>query len=96
MPYDSPMPYEYKEPIAENHDFQLLEEISIPSSEMKIIKPVKDILLNHLLHCLSTLKDFFGCPRFPRITKVEKLILIISHSKAKEDYVFSLVRKNKT
>ena len=93
LPYDSPE--EYEELIAEYHHFQLLEEIGIPSSEMKIIKPVKDILHDCMWHYLSTLKDWIGCPRFPRLTKVAKLILVIPHSNAEEERVFSLVRKNK-
>ena len=95
LPYDSPE--EYEELIAEHHNFQLLEEIGIPSSEMKIIKPVKDILPDRFWHCLSTLKDCIACPRFPRLTKVAKLIIIISHwNDAEEERVFWLVRKNKT
>ena len=94
LPYGSPE--EYEKLIAEYHDFQLLEEIGIPSSEMKIIKPVKDILTDLMWHYLSTLKDCIGCPRFPRLTKVAKLILVIPHSNAEEERVFSLVRKNKT
>ena len=94
LPYDSPE--EYEELIAEYHHFQLLEEIGIPSSEMKIIKPAKDILHDCMWHYLSTLKDWIGCPRFPKLTKVAKLILVIPHSSAKEEHVFSLVWKNKT
>ena len=94
LPYGSPE--EYEELIAEYHDLQLLEEIGIPSSEMKIIKPAKDILHDCMWHYLSTLKDWIGCPRFPRLTKVAKLILVIPHSNAEEERVFSLVRKNKT
>ena len=94
LPYGSPE--EYEKLIAEYHDFQLLEEIGIPSSEMKIIKPAKDILHDRMWHYLSTLKDWIGCPRFPRLTKVAKLILVIPHSNAEEERVFSLVRKNKT
>ena len=44
LPYNSLE--EYEELIAEYHDFQLLKEIGIPSSEMKIIKGVKNILHN--------------------------------------------------
>ena len=89
-------PEEYEELIAEYHDLQLLEKTGITSSEMKIIEPVKDILHDRMWHYLSTLKDCLGCPRFPRLTKVAKLILVIPHSNAEEERVFSLVRKNKT
>ena len=94
LPYDSPE--EYEELIAEYHDFQLLEEIGILSSEMKIIKPVKDVLDDRMWHYLSTLKDCIGYPRFPVLTKVVKLILVIPHSNAEEEHVFSLVMQNKT
>ena len=49
-----------------------------------------------MLHYLSTLKDCIGWPKFPRLTKVAKLILVIPHSNAEEESVFLLVRKNKT
>ena len=52
LPYGSPEEYEEHE----YHNFQLLEEIDIPSSEAKIIKPVKDILHYRMLHYLSTMK----------------------------------------
>ena len=94
LPYGSPE--EYEELIAEHHDFQLLKEIGIPLSKIKIIKPVTDILHDRIWHYLSTLKDYIGCPRFPRLIKVAKLILVIPHSNAEEERAFSLVRKNKT
>ena len=62
---------------------------------MKIIKPVKDILHDRMWYYLSTLKDCIEYPRFARLTKVVKLILVIPHSNAEEERVFSLVRKNK-
>ena len=46
LPYDRPE--EYEELIADYHDFQLLEEISIPLPGMKIIKPVKEILQDRM------------------------------------------------
>ena len=62
---------------------------------MKIIKHVKDILYDRMWHYLSTLKDCTECQRFARLTKLVKLILVIPHSNAEEERVFSLVRKNK-
>ena len=87
---------EYEELIEKYHKFQLPEEIGIPLSGIKIIKPVKDILRDRLWHCLSTLKDCIVCPRFFRLTKGMKLIIIIPHSNAEKERVFWLVRKNKT
>jgi len=34
--------------------------------------------------------------RFPRLAKVAQLVLVIPHSNAQEDRVFSIVMKNKT
>ena len=34
--------------------------------------------------------------RFPRLSKVAKLVLTIPHSNAQEERLFSMVRKNKT
>ena len=45
---------------------------------------------------LSTLKDCIRYPNFLVLTMVAKLIFVIPHSNAEEEYVFSLVRKNKT
>ena len=89
--FDSELEYNEK-----FHDCQLLEELGIPSSKIKIVKTVKDSLHDCLWHYLSTLKDCIGCPRFSRLTKVAKLILIIPHSKTQEERVCLLVRKNKT
>ena len=47
-------------------------------------------------HYLANLKAVDGSYRFRRISKVAKLVLIIPHSTAEEERIFSMVRKNKT
>ena len=42
------------------------------------------------------LKSTDGRPMFPHLSKIAKVVLIIPHSNADEERVFSLVRKNKT
>ena len=37
-----------------------------------------------------------GIPRFSRLTRVAKLVLILPHSNASEERIFSMVTKNKT
>ena len=49
-----------------------------------------------LWHYLSTLRDPDGSYRFERLSAVTMLILVIPHSNAEEERVFSMVRKNKT
>ena len=71
-------------------------EIGIPSSEWKLSSSSKNTFLNRLRHYLSTLKDCIRYPNFLVLTTVAKLIFVIPHSNAEEEYVFSLVRKNKT
>ena len=45
---------------------------------------------------LSTLKSSDGRNVFKRLSKVAKLVLLIPHSNADEERIFSMVRKNKT
>ncbi len=49
-----------------------------------------------LWHYLSLVKGGDGRLTFPRLSKTAKLVLIIPHSNADEERVFSMVRKNKT
>ena len=43
---------------------------------------------------LSTLKPADNYFRFPRLTSVAKLVLTIPHSNARQERLFSMVRKN--
>ena len=45
---------------------------------------------------LSTMKNPDGTVRFAKLAKVALLVLIIPHSNAQEERVFSMVTKNKT
>ena len=44
----------------------------------------------------SELKAPDGNPRFNRLSKIAKVVLVIPHSNAQEERIFSMVRKNKT
>ena len=52
----------------------------------------QDVLWQHL----STLKSSDGRNVFRRLSKVAMLVLLIPHSNADEERIFSMVRKNKT
>lgn len=45
---------------------------------------------------LSTLKSCDGTLKFPKLSKVAKLVLVLPHSNAEEERVFSMVTKIKT
>ena len=47
-------------------------------------------------HHMSTMRAVDSTYRFARLSKVARLVLIIPHSNAQEERVFSMVRKNKT
>ena len=51
-----------------------------------------DVIWNYL----STKKHIDGHPMFGRLFKIAEVILVIPHSNADEERVFSMVRKNKT
>ena len=59
---------------------------------------------NETRHCrmdaiwayLSSLKNPDGSFKFPKLSKVALLILVIPHSNAEEERVFSMINKNKT
>ena len=52
--------------------------------------------MDMIWHYLSNLKAVDGKNRFSRISRVAKLVLVIPHSNAEEERIFSMVRKNKT
>ena len=49
-----------------------------------------------LWHYLSSLRYADNSLRYPRLTRVGKVVLTIPHSSAEEERLFSMVRKNKT
>jgi hypothetical protein len=81
--------------------YQLLEKSSIPAEVWKsaVINEGSeqhqhrmDIIWNYL----STARNNSGNLMFSRLSKVALLVLVIPHSNAEEERVFSLVTKNKT
>ena len=52
--------------------------------------------MDAIWHFLSTVKGGDGCLTFSTLSKVARLVLVIAHSNADEERVFSMVRKNKT
>ena len=75
-------------------------KLTIPSSIWKESLVVTDESSDHradvILHYLSTHKAPDGSFFFSRLSQVAKLVLLIPHSNAKEEQIFSMVRKNKT
>ena len=51
-----------------------------------------DIIWNHL----SKVRDSVQALRFNQLGRIAKLVLLLSHSNAEEERVFSMIRKNKT
>ena len=81
--------------------YQLLEESDIPQhvwNDATVVeeKDKKYHRMDILWCYLSTLRDPDGTLRFRRLSSVATLVLVIPHSNAEEERVFSMVRKNKT
>ena len=49
--------------------------------------------MDMIWHYLSGVKSADNTSRFPRLSKVAKLVLTIPHSNAQEERVFSMIRK---
>lgn len=82
-------------------DYQLLEDSDIPISVWNEATVVEDnnnkyYRMDVLWQHLSVMKDPDGSFCFERLSAVAKLVLVIPHSYAEEEHVFSMVRKNKT
>lgn len=84
-------------------DYQLLDDGIIPQS----IWDKATVLINEesgekkyrmdvIWHYLSNMRSGDGRDRFRRLSCVAKLVLVIPHSNAGEERVFSMVKKNKT
>ena len=88
-------------------DYQVIDDAEMPDSvwaeaTVKVGKNAdndvkkefnkKDVLLGYL----EKLKDYNKLLRFKNLFKVAKLVLVLPHSNAGEERVFSMVRKNKT
>ena len=99
LPFQSPL--EQDQLLAEFTDFQLLNDSDIPQDiwdKATVIESEehKYYRMDALWNYLSTLRapDHTLC--FSRLCKIAKLVLVIPHSNAEEERVFSMVRKNKT
>lgn len=84
-------------------DYQMLQDDDIPSDIWEraaiavdegtsVTHYRMDIIWNHL----SSMKAPDGTLRFHRLCQIAKLVMVIPHSNAQEERVFSMVRKNKT
>lgn len=84
-------------------DYQLLNDEIIP----QFIWDKATVLINEetnekkyrmdvIWQYLSSMKSADGRNRFRRLSSVAKLVLVIPHSNAGEERVFSMVKKNKT
>lgn len=81
--------------------YQLMEDSKIPDNiwDTATVKEEDGkcyYRMDILWHFLSKLKMPDGSCCFGRLAKVAKLVLVIPHSNAEEERVFSMVRKNKT
>ncbi|XP_033115332.1 uncharacterized protein LOC117115582 [Anneissia japonica] len=95
LPYSTP---EQFDKLAEEFtDYQLLD---IPEAVLKEAKIEEDGItqyrIDRIWHSISNMKTVEGTSRFPRLVNVAKLVLVIPHSNAEEERIFSMVRKNKT
>ena len=85
---------------AEFKDYQMLldEEILMKVRDQARIREgdTAHLQIDVIWHYLSSLKLPIGLPRSQRLSKVAKLILVIPHSNAAGERIFSIIRKNKT
>lgn len=95
--------HELDELLEEFIDFQLLSDGEIPSTVWEKASITLDDSvhatyhrLDLIWHHLSTIKSPDGTLRFKRLCQIAKLVMVIPHSNAQEERVFSMVRKNKT
>ena len=84
-------------------DDQLLDDRIVPQSVWDAATILLDeesgdrkYRIDVIWHYLSNMKCGDGRGRFNRLSKIAKLILVIPHSNAGEERVFSMVKKNKT
>ena len=98
LPYESPQ--EMDKLLEEFTEFQLLRENDIPQDVWEKATVVEEedkryCRMDIVCH-ISMMMAPDSTYRFPRLSRIAKLVLIIPHSNAQEERVFSMVRKNKT
>lgn len=97
LPYESSQQLELLS--EEFTTFQLLEEHHIPEVRKAATiteddeKDTKYYRMDYLWQFLSSVKDGDGSLKFPNLAKVAKVVLVIPHSNAQEERVFSMIRK---
>ena len=83
-------------------EYQLLDKEDIPKhvwddASMKLEEDGSSVYrMDFIWGYLSNMTNANGLPRFGRLAHVAKVVLLIPHSNAGEERVFSMVRKNKT
>ena len=83
-------------------EYQLLEDSDIPEEVWRKATAYVDgddkfyYRMDVIWHYLSTMQNPDSSYRFRHLFLVAKLILVIPHSNAEEERVFSLIQKNKT
>ena len=101
LPFKSPK--ELDALLEEFINYKLLVQDNVPSSiwkESLVVTDESSDVTHHradvIWHYLSTHKAPDGSFFFSRLSQVAKLVLLIPHSNATEERIFSMVRKNKT
>ena len=86
--------------LEEFFEYQLLEWSQIPESVWESALVVEGesqyYRADELWAYMNTMKCGDGMLKFPRLSEVAKLALVLPHSNAEEERVFSMVTKNKT
>lgn len=98
------MPFKSVNELSELEDefleYQLMDPSEIPSAIQKSASQVTESVTtfknNSILSYLIGMKRADGAYRFKKLRKVAMLVLILPHSNASEERIFSMVTKNKT
>ena len=97
------LPFTSAQELEEFIDFQLMQDSNIPQcvwEESTVIVDKASGITHHRMdiiwHHLSSMKAPDHTYRFNRLGQIAKLVIIILHSNAQEEWVFLMIRKNKT
>lgn len=99
LPYESPKELDHL--LEEFTDFQMLDESDIPNDvwDEAIVHQNEEVSYHRMdtvWHHIATMRAPDNRPHFARLCRIAKLTLVLPHSNAQEERVFSMVRKNKT
>ena len=101
LPYTSPNAFEELE--EEFLDYQLMLTAEIPDDVWKSAIIMEDKEKETIIYRMDVIWTYLGIAinpdgaiRFPKLSKVARLVLTWPHSNAEEEWVFSMVTKNKT